>query len=45
MKVLVTDPLGEKGLSVLKSAGSFTVDEKVGATPEELKKIITNLDI
>ncbi len=44
MKILVTDALGEGGLSILKSEKSLKVEEKVGIKPEELKKIIGGYD-
>jgi D-3-phosphoglycerate dehydrogenase len=44
MKVLVSDPLAEEGLGVLKQAGEFTVDVKTGLRPEELKKTIKDYD-
>lgn len=39
MKVLVSDNLAEKGVSILKKAG-LHVDVKTGMSPEELKSVI-----
>ncbi len=39
MKVLVSDNLSEKGVSILKKAG-LHVDVKTGMSPEELKSVI-----
>ena len=43
MKVLVSDPLSEEGLKILKDRGLQT-DLKPKLSPEELKKIINNYD-
>lgn len=43
MKVLVSDSISEKGVSILEKAG-LTVDVKTGRTPEEIKKDIGNYD-
>lgn len=44
MKVLVSDPLGQGGLEILRKEKNIQVDEKVGLKPEELKKIIGEYD-
>ncbi len=44
MKILVSDPLSEEGLEILKKEKSFQVDVKTKLTPEELKKIIKDYD-
>lgn len=44
MKILITDALGAKGVSILKSEKTFQVDEKIGIKPEELKKLIPAYD-
>jgi D-3-phosphoglycerate dehydrogenase len=44
MKILVSDPLGAKGVAILREEKSFEVDEKTGLKPEELKKIIGDYD-
>jgi len=43
-KILVSDPLSEKGLNILKKEKNFHVDVKVKQPPEALKKIIGNYD-
>lgn len=43
-KVLVSDPLSEKGLKILEKEKDFSVDVKVKQAPEALKKIIGNYD-
>lgn len=40
MKVLVSDQLGEIGISMFEQEEGITVDVKTGLSPEELKKII-----
>ncbi|MBW2513333.1 MAG: phosphoglycerate dehydrogenase [Deltaproteobacteria bacterium] len=40
MKVLVSDQLGEIGISMFEKEEGITVDVKTGLSPEELKKII-----
>ncbi|OGP73179.1 MAG: phosphoglycerate dehydrogenase [Deltaproteobacteria bacterium RBG_16_49_23] len=44
MKVLVSDPLSQKGLEILEQAKGVKIDLKPGLTPEELKKIIAEYD-
>ena len=44
MKVLVSDPLGKKGMDALKKEKNIQVDERAGLRPEELKKIIANYE-
>ena len=44
MKILVSDPLGKAGISLLKKEKAFQVDEITGNTPEQLKKIIPAYD-
>ena len=44
MKILVSDPLAEEGLKILKDIKEFSVDIKTGLKPEELKKIIKDYD-
>ena len=41
-KILVSDPLSEEGLEILKASG-FPVDVKPGLTEDELKKLIKEL--
>jgi D-3-phosphoglycerate dehydrogenase len=43
-KVLVSDPLSNKGLEILGKAKNLKVDVKPGLPPEELKKIIPEYD-
>ncbi|MBL7081020.1 MAG: phosphoglycerate dehydrogenase [Candidatus Omnitrophica bacterium] len=40
MRILVSDPLSEEGLKILKDTPEFKVDLKTGLKPEELKAII-----
>ncbi len=40
IKILVSDPLSEEGLKVLKSIKDFQVDVKTELKPEELKSVI-----
>ena len=40
MKILVTDPLAEEGLEILRSAQDAQVDVRPGIAPDELKRII-----
>ena len=44
LKILVSDPLGEKGVSILKKEKSLQVDVVTGLKEEELKKIIGQYD-
>jgi D-3-phosphoglycerate dehydrogenase len=43
-KILVSDPLAEQGLNVIKSQNGFEVDVKAKLSPEELLKIIPSYD-
>lgn len=43
-KILVSDPLSEEGLKILKNEKEFQVDVKTKLAPEELKKIIKEYD-
>ncbi len=43
-RVLVSDPLSQKGLEILGKARDLKVDIKPGLPPEELKKIISEYD-
>ncbi len=43
-RVLVSDPLSDKGLEILGKAKNLKVDVKPGLPPEELKKIIPEYD-
>lgn len=43
MKVLVSDPIAEQGIKVLKDAG-IEVVEQSGLSPEELAKVISDYD-
>ena len=43
-KVLVTDKLSDKGLSILQKQADFQVDEKLGLSPDELKIEIKGYD-
>ncbi|RKY33025.1 MAG: phosphoglycerate dehydrogenase [Candidatus Omnitrophota bacterium] len=40
MKILVSDPLSDEGLKILKEVKEFSVEVKTGLKPEELKNII-----
>ncbi|MFH0738518.1 MAG: phosphoglycerate dehydrogenase [Candidatus Omnitrophota bacterium] len=40
MKILVSDPLSEEGLKILKEVGEFQVDVMTELKPEKLKEII-----
>ncbi|MCM8762788.1 MAG: phosphoglycerate dehydrogenase, partial [Candidatus Omnitrophica bacterium] len=44
MKILVSDPLSEEGLKILKEVNDFQVDVKTGLKPEELKEAIKDYD-
>jgi len=44
MKILVSDPLSEEGIKILKEQKDFQVDVKTGMKPEELKAIIKGYD-
>lgn len=41
VKILISDPLAEAGVAILKKEKGFTVDVKPKLPPEELKKIIS----
>jgi D-3-phosphoglycerate dehydrogenase len=43
-KVLVTDPLSEEGLKILRQEKELQVEVKTGLKPEELKQIIGDYD-
>jgi D-3-phosphoglycerate dehydrogenase / 2-oxoglutarate reductase len=43
-RLLVSDPLSEKGIDILKSAKNVQYDLKVGLSPEELKKTLPEYD-
>jgi D-3-phosphoglycerate dehydrogenase len=43
-KVLVSDPLSNKGLEILAKAKNLKIDIKAGLPPEELKKILPDYD-
>ena len=36
IKILISDPLAQEGIEVLKKEKGFTVDVKIGIKPEEL---------
>lgn len=44
MKILVSDPLSERGIEVLKSESGFQVDVNTGLTQEELLGLIRDYD-
>jgi len=44
MKILVSDPLSEEGLKIIKEVKEFQVDIKTELKPEELKNIIKDYD-
>lgn len=44
MKILVSDPLSEEGLKILKEVNEFQVEVKTDLKPEALKEIIKNYD-
>ncbi|MDP3142520.1 MAG: phosphoglycerate dehydrogenase [Candidatus Omnitrophota bacterium] len=44
MKILISDPLSEEGIKILKEQKDFQVDIKTGMKPEELKAIIKDYD-
>ncbi len=44
IKILVSDPLSEEGLKILKEAGEFQVDVKTELKPDALKDIIKDYD-
>jgi len=44
IKILISDPLSEKGIEILKKEKNFRVDVKTKLPPDELKKIIGDYD-
>ncbi len=44
IKILVSDPLSQEGLKILKEEKRFSVDVRTELKPEELKKIIKDYD-
>ena len=44
VKILVSDPLAQEGIELLKKEKNLVVDVKTKLSPEELKKIIKNYD-
>ena len=44
MKVLVSDPLSEKGVELLKKEGDIEIEVKTGLSPEELVASIGNYE-
>ena len=44
MKILVSDPLSEEGLKILKDIKDFQVDVKTDLKPDALKEVIKNYD-
>src|SRR3989338_8794524 len=44
IKILVSDPLSEEGLKILRGAKEFQVDVKTDLKPENLKEIIKDYD-
>jgi len=44
MKILVSDPLSDEGLKIIKEVKEFQVDVKTELKPEELKSIIKDYD-
>ncbi|MBL7157138.1 MAG: phosphoglycerate dehydrogenase [Candidatus Omnitrophica bacterium] len=45
MKILISDPLAEEGIAILKKEKSFRVDTKYKLPPDELKKIIPEYNV
>ncbi|MBI2026346.1 MAG: phosphoglycerate dehydrogenase [Deltaproteobacteria bacterium] len=45
MKLLIADSLSERGLSILEKESSLEIDQKIGLSAADLKKIIENYDI
>lgn len=43
MKVLITDPLSEEGLAILREAG-LRIEVQTGRTPQELKELLPGCD-
>ncbi len=44
IRILISDPLSEEGIKILKEAKEFQVDVNTGLKPEELKEIIKDYD-
>ncbi|MFH1478962.1 MAG: phosphoglycerate dehydrogenase [Candidatus Omnitrophota bacterium] len=44
-KILVSDPMAEEGIDILKKVKDFEVDVKTKLKPEELKEIIKDYDV
>ncbi len=44
MRILVSDPLSEEGLKILKDIKEFQVDVKTELKPEALKEIVKDYD-
>lgn len=44
MKILISDPLSEEGLKILKEVKEFQVDVKTDLKPEALKEVIKDYD-
>ena len=44
IKILISDPMSESGLKILKNERSFKIDVKPKLSPAELKKIIKDYD-
>ena len=44
IRVLVSDPLSDEGIAILKKEGEFQVDIKTELKPEQLKEIIKDYD-
>ena len=43
-KILISDPLSNRGLEILSKVKDLKYDIKVGLTPEELRKLIPEYD-
>ncbi len=43
MKVLITDPIAQEGIDILKSAG-LEVEERLGLNPDKLKEVVKDAD-
>jgi D-3-phosphoglycerate dehydrogenase / 2-oxoglutarate reductase len=43
-KILISDPLSEEGVNILKKVKKFQIDEKFDLSPDELKKEIKKYD-
>lgn len=44
IRVLISDPISDKGKEILEQAEGFQVDNKAGISNEELEKVIANYD-